>query len=259
MTCELSIVIVHYETPDLLKACLASIFSKPADVSFEVIVIDNDSTDRCVAQLAQEFTRAKFHFNTKNIGFAAACNQAIRLCHGPYILILNPDTLISPDILSLFVSFMDAHQDIGVCGPKLVYPDGTLQFSCRQFPTLWVLLLRIFRLEKVAKRTIRAYLMADWDHAQPREVDWVIGGCMLLRREVVVQAGCLDERFFMYYEDIDLCYRIKQMGWKVYYYPQVTCVHHHRRTSANFLPNKQSYHHAKSLWQLFFKYGLFWP
>jgi len=153
---------------------------------------------------------------------------------------------------------MEAHSDAGACGPRLVYPDGQLQLSCRRFPTRWALALRIFRLDGLIRSPVQAYLMADWDHARICEVDWVIGGCMMLRREAVETIGFLDEDFFMYYEDTDLCYRLKEDGWKVYYNPEVSVVHHHQRMSARLLPNRLSYIHARSLWRLFQKHRLSW-
>ena len=256
--CMLSIVIIHYKTPKLVQQCLASIYSEPIDLSFEVLVIDNASKDIELQRVIQKFSGVALQMNKTNIGFAAACNQAIRMCRGRYVWVLNPDTVVSPGDFLQLVSFMEAHPLVGACGPRLVYPNGELQLSCRKFPTLLTLVLRIFRLGPFICRPVRSYLMADWDHASIKEVDWVIGGCMLLRREAIEQIGLFDEGFFMYYEDTDLCYRLKQKGWKVYYHSEVSVVHHHQRTSANLLPNRQSYIHAKSLWHLFHKHGLSW-
>jgi GT2 family glycosyltransferase len=256
--CMLSIVIVHYETPRLLHQCLTSIFAESTEMSFEVIVIDNASKDTELQQVAQMFTGVTFQLNKANVGFAAACNQAIHMSRGRYVWLLNPDTVVSVADFPALVSFMEAHPLVGACGPRLVYPNGELQLSCRRFPKLSTLALRIFRLDRFISRPVRDYLMAEWDHASIRQVDWVIGGCMLLRREAVEKIGLFDEGFFMYYEDMDLCYRLKQKGWEVYYHSAVSVVHHHQRMSANLLPNKQSYFHAKSLWHLFFKHGLSW-
>jgi GT2 family glycosyltransferase len=256
--CLLSIVIIHYKTPELLLQCLKSIFSESVDLDFEVIVIDNASMDGELEQVVQMFDRVTWQMNKKNIGFAAACNQAILMSRGSYVLVLNPDTIVSPNDLPELVTFMEEHPGVGACGPRLLYPNGELQLSCRKFPTLFTLLLRIFRLDRFISGPARTYLMANWDHANVREVDWVIGGCLLLRREAVKKIGLFDEDFFMYYEDVDLCYRLKQANWKVYYYSEVSVVHHHQRTSASLLPNMQSYFHIKSLWHLFYKHGLSW-
>ena len=252
----LSIAIIHYETPMLLRQCLTALFAGCEALPFEVMVIDNASRRAPVGDLPKAFPDVAFHVNATNVGFAAACNQAMAMATGRYVLVLNPDIIIHRAALDNLVAFMDAHPDAGVCGPQLVYPNGELQLSCRRFPSLWVLLLRIFRLDGVMPRPVRSYLMADWDHAQVREVDWVIGGCMMLRREAVAEIGFLDDGFFMYYEDIDLCYRLKQAGWRVYYTPEVSAVHHHQRMSARLLPNRLSYYHARSLWRLVGKHGI---
>lgn len=252
----LSIAIIHYETPMLLRQCLTALFAGREAWPFEVMVIDNASRRAPVGDLPKAFPDVAFHINATNAGFAAACNQAIRMAGGQYVLVLNPDIIMRPAALDDLVAFMDAHPRAGVCGPRLVYPDGALQLSCRRFPSLWVLLLRIFRLDGVIRCPVRSYLMADWDHAQVREVDWVIGGCMMLRRDAVEEIGFLDEGFFLYYEDIDLCCRMKRAGWQVYYNPAVSAVHFHQRASARLLPNRASWFHARSLWRLVRKHGM---
>ena len=254
----LSAVIVHYNTPDLLKRCLGAIFSEPAALPLEVIVVDNASPDSRVRDLPPEFPSAIFRFNPDNLGFARACNQGIGMGEGRYVLLLNPDTMIEKKGLERMVAFMETHTDAGASGPRMVYPDGRLQHSCRRFPTLLALLLRVARLDSLVQTPVRRYLMAEWDHASVREVDWVIGGCLMLRRDAAEQVGLLDEAFFMYYEDIDLCYRLWQAGWKVYYNPEVTVLHDYQRTSARALPNRLSYAHAKSLLRLLRKQRMAW-
>ena len=254
----LSVLIVHFETPDLLRQCLASIFSEPTELSFEVIVIDNASRTTDVRQIALEFPDATFKFNSMNVGFAVACNQVVEMGSGRYILLLNPDTVILPQELSNLVLFMESHPKAGACGPRLLYPNGELQLSCREFPTRLALALRISRLGHLIRHPVRSYLMADWDHAHISQVDWIIGGCMMLRREAFEDVDFFDEGFFMYYEDTDLCYRLKKKGWKVYYNPKISVVHHHQRMSAGLLPNRLSLIHAKSLWRLFQKHEFAW-
>jgi len=250
----LTVLIVHHNTTALLRQCLDALRSSPADVPCEVIVIDNASPDATVRSLPRNFPTVRFRFNPRNLGFARAVNQGVRMGAGRHVLVLNPDTIVRPEDLGKLTAFMDAHPDAGACGPRLVYPDGNLQLSCRHFPTLLALGLRISRLDRLIRSPVRHYLMAEWDHSQIRDVDWIIGGCMALRREAIEQIGLLDEGFFMYYEDIDLCYRLCQKGWKVYYNPDVTVVHHHQRTSASLFPNRLSYMHARSLIRLIQKH-----
>jgi GT2 family glycosyltransferase len=256
--CLLSVLIVHYNTPDLLRQCLASIAAAEVDFSFEVIVIDNASPDVSVKTLAAEFPRVIFHFNSGNLGFARANNQGIQMGQGRYYMLLNPDACIDADGISGLTEFMENHPDAGATGPMLVYPDGELQLSCRRFPTFRTLLLRMGRLDRLVPGPVRHYLMQDWDHQSVSEVDWVIGACMILRREALDRVGLLDEDFFMYYEDIDLCLRLWQGGWKVYYNPEVTVRHEHQRSSAALLPNRLTYEHARSLFYLFGKHRLAW-
>lgn len=247
MRCELSILIVHYNTLDLLRQCLTSVSALPGDLPLEIIVIDNASPDASVKNLVGEFPRVAFHFNNENLGFARASNQGIQMGQGRYLMLLNPDALIDGDGIQDLTQFMDGHPDAGATGPRLVYPDGELQLSCRRFPTLGTLLLRMSRLDRLVRGPVRHYLMQDWDHQSVCEVDWVMGACVILRREALDAVGLLDEGFFMYYEDVDLCFRLWQAGWKVCYNPQVVVQHEHQRSSASFLPNRLTYHHARSL------------
>ena len=255
---SISILIVHYETPDLLRQCLCSLFATPSDQPFEVIVIDNTSVDPAVKELPEVFPQVVFHFNRENIGFSKGNNQGIRMGQGKYCMIANPDTVMDGTAIQGMTAFMDEHPDVGVAAPRLVNPDGSLQFSCRRFPTLRTLLLRVFRLDGLFPRLANRYLMRDWDHAEARSVDWVMGACMVLRRQALDAVGLLDEGFFMYYEDIDLCLRMWQEGWKVYYEPGVVVRHEHRRTSAAFPPNRLTWVHARSLIRLLRKHRFAW-
>lgn len=258
MSYDLSVVIVHYNTPDLLCQCLISLHSIPCAFSFETIVIDNASQSPGIAALWEEFPTVEFHFNPKNLGFARTCNQGIRMGQGRYLMLLNPDALIDGRGMAEMVEFMDAHPDTGISAPQLLNPDGSLQYSCRRFPSLRAILLRASRLDRLFPRPVAEYLMMEWDHDSAQAVDWVIGACMVLRQEALDSVGLLDEGFFMYYEDIDLCYRMKQGGWKVCYNPQVKIRHEHQRTSASLLPNRLSLVHAHSLCRLFRKHRLAW-
>ena len=258
MSRDLSIIIVHYDTPGLLNNCLNSLFSRSVKLHFDVLVIDNNSPNPPKETLINSYKQVRFYFNKKNLGFAAASNQGMRLSSSRYVMLLNSDALIDQVGLIQLVNFMDGQTDAAVVGPKLVNLDGSLQLSCRRFPTLASILLRASRLEKLFKDPVRYYLMSDYDHSLVSQVDWVMGACMLMRRSAVEAVGWLDDNFFMYYEDIDICYRLSKLGWKVYYSPDVIVTHEHQRMSASLLPNRQSYAHISSLFRLFYKHPLPW-
>jgi len=162
--------------------------------------------------------------NRDNVGFALANNQAIPFCKGSYILLLNPDTLVHPRALDRLVEFMETHLHAGAAGPRLVNPDNSLQVSCFPFPTLVRELWRLLHLD--ALRPLGIYSMHTWSLEAPREVNSLQGACLLIRREVLNRVGLLDPTYFMYTEEIDLCYRICQAGWKLYWVPSAQVVHY---------------------------------
>jgi GT2 family glycosyltransferase len=253
------VIIVHYDTPSLLQCCLASLLSTHCAPIQQIVVVDNASPGHTVRHIASEFPRAEFVFQDSNVGFAAACNEGIRHTHSPYCLILNPDTLITGRDVETIVGSMSELSDAGVVAPRLLNPDGSLQLSCRRFPTLLAVLLRATHLEALLPGPVDEYLMRGWDHAQRSRVDWVIGACMLLRRAAIEEVGLLDEGFFLYYEDTDLAFRLAESGWNVYYDPTTAVGHEHRRESAGLLPRRATRVHLRSLARLFCKHRFaFW-
>jgi hypothetical protein len=165
-----------------------------------------------------EFPDVTLITNTDNRGFAAACNQGIKASTSNYVLLLNPDTIAPSDALSRLISFMDDHPEVGACGPRILHEDGSLQRSCRRFPTLSRL-----ALSELGWR--RPYRMLEWAHDDTREVDQLMGSCLLLRRSALDQVGLLDERFFVYFEEVDLCLRLHQAGWKVMFVHDAVITH----------------------------------
>jgi len=248
------VVIVHYNTPIQLRKCLVSLCDKCPDRFQQIVVVDNASPDRRVEQIANEFPLVRFRFNSKNLGFATASNEGIMATESPYCLLLNPDTTMTCDAVEAMMTGMVDHADAGIVAPRMQNLDGSLQMSCRRYPTLMAVLLRATHFLGGNLRPVDDYLMREWDHAQLREVDWVIGACMLLRRVAVEEIGLLDDAFFMYYEDTDLCRRLSNAGWRVYYEPKANVTHEHRRESANFLPGRATRAHARSLVRLFCKH-----
>ncbi len=235
---ELSICIVSWNVRDDLLACLDSIYSGAGDLSVEVIVVDNASADDTALATAQRYPQVRVIENEDNRGFAAGCNQGIEQATGRYILLLNPDTLVPPEAPQQMVNFADQHPEAGIIGPKLLYPDGRLQYSCRHFPTITAAIFRNTFFGRVMPRaaSVADYLMSDWDHNEVRKVDWVSGACMLLRRELIEQIGLLDEQFFWGSEDVDYCWRAHKAGWQVLYTPQPEIIHAVGRSSNQFPP-----------------------
>ena len=248
------VVVVHYNTPGMLRDCLESLYACPTEDSERVVVIDNASPDRTVEQIAREFPQAEFLFNPANVGFAAACNQGVRATESAHCLLLNPDALIGSAAIQSLLAFMATHADAGVVAPRMLNPGGSLQWSCRRFPTLRAVLLRASRLDRFFPAPVDRYLMRDWDHAQAHQVDWAIGACLLVRRAALVEVGMLDEAYFMYHEDTDLCRRMQAAGWGVYYEPVAVVQHEHRRESADLLPGRAIRSHLRSLVRLFRKH-----
>jgi N-acetylglucosaminyl-diphospho-decaprenol L-rhamnosyltransferase len=229
-TMDLSIVIVNYNTCALLRDCLRSVYASQGQLGYEVIVVDNCSPDDSVHMVQQEFPQARLIASAINGGYAYANNLGLQQACGDYLLLLNPDTVLPPTALRNMILFMVEHPQAGVAGPKLVLADGSLDLACRRsFPTLDVAFFRLVGLSKRYPQSPRfnRYNMCYLDPDQLTEVDSVVGAFMLIRRRALEQAGLLDERFFAYGEDIDLCYRIKvEHGWKVYYNPAVVVTHY---------------------------------
>jgi GT2 family glycosyltransferase len=221
---DLSIIVVSWNTSNLLNSCLRSIYETASELNPQILVVDNASADDSVAMVQQHFPQVHLIKNQQNVGFARANNQAIERSLGRYVLLLNSDTEVKPEALSSLLSFMDAHPQVGAAGSRLLNADGSLQPSCHPMMTPWREFWRLSFLEKVYRRA--TYDMAHWDPDTPREVEVIKGACLMLRRETLDQVGLLDSRYFMYTEEMDLCYRIGQAGWKLYWVPEAQVIHY---------------------------------
>ncbi len=220
---NLSIVIVSWNTANLLAKCLESVYAYPPFCSFEVLVVDNASTDSTVALVKNQFPQVKLIQNKENIGFAPANNQAIRQSSGRYVLLLNPDTEVKQNALELLVQYLEAHPNVGAVGPLTFNPDNTLQTSCYPRPTLLREFWRLFHLDRMW--LYGSYRMSDWNQNQPRQVDTLLGACLMVRRKILDEIGLLDEDYFIYSEEIDLCYRLQQAGWTLFWVPRAKIIH----------------------------------
>jgi len=248
-----SVVILSWNSTEVLGPCLASLPQGFTSQDYEVIIIDNGSRGLTPAALRCAFPWVQLVVNRKNRGVAPARNQGMRLARGEYIILLDDDTLIRPGVFAQLLAYMDAHPDVGVCGPKLIDLHGRLQLSCRFFPTVGDKLARRFPFT-FAQQVRRAAEMADWDHSYVREVDYVIGACQVIRRTALAEVGLLDERIFSGPEDIDLCLGMRQAGWRVVYNPEAVVVHHERRVARSF-SSRLGWKHLWGVLYYFAKHG----
>lgn len=249
---SLAVVILNYNRADLLADCLASIYATPTRCALAVWVVDNASSDESVAMVRARFPQVQLIVSPTNGGFAYGNNLALRaLLAGPapdYVLLLNNDTVVPPGALDGLVNYLETHPEVAVVGPKLLLPDGSLDLACRRsFPSPAVAFYRMVGLARLFPRSPRfaRYNLTYLDPDVETEVDAVVGACMLLRTTVIREVGLLDEQFFMYGEDLDWAYRIKQYGWRIVYYPQVV-VHHYKRaaSSRRAIPSVRAFYDA---------------
>jgi N-acetylglucosaminyl-diphospho-decaprenol L-rhamnosyltransferase len=217
---DASVVVVTYNALPWIEQSIESVQDE------EVVVVDNGSTDGTVDVVRELFPQARL-IERENLGLASGWNAGMAVVSGRYFLLLNADAWLTHGSLARLVEFADAHPEAAVVGPKLLNTDGTLQRSVRGFPTLWRLATEYFFLRKLApsSQLLNAFYAGGFEHDEEREVEVVMGACMLVRREAVEQVGPLDEAFFLFSEETDWCYRFEQAGWKVIFFPGAECVH----------------------------------
>lgn len=235
---DVSIIIVNWNTKELLQNCLTSIYEQAGDVSYETIVVDNGSTDGSVDMVKAGFPQVVLIANTENRGFAAANNQGIGIAKGGYVLLLNSDTIVLDNAIGQVVSFADSHPESAVVGCRVLNPDRSLQQTCFMFPSVANMLLSSTYLYKLFPKSklFGRERMTWWDRSNMREVDVVTGCFMLVRRGAIEQVGMMDEQFFMYGEETDWCYQFKQAGWKVMFTPSAEIIHLGRASSKQIKP-----------------------
>jgi len=242
MVKDLGIVILNWNTRDLLRRCIETVLASEGNFTYDVVVVDNASTDGSAEMVAEEFPQVKLIASDMNHGYPRGNNLGLRelgfegnCANAPrYTLLLNPDTELPVDALCDMIWYMDANPKIGVAGPKLVLPSGDLDLACRRsFPTPMISFYRFSGLSRLFPKSERfgRYNMTFSDPNEEIEVDSVVGAYMQVRREAIAQVGLLDETFFMYGEDLDWAYRIKQAGWTIFYNPAVTVKHVKRAAS----------------------------
>lgn len=236
---DLSIIIVNYNTAQLIDNAIQSVKENVRGLDYEIIVVDNNSSDNSVELIARKYPEITLIPNNFNAGFTKANNQGYEVSKGKAILLLNPDTKVIGEAINLMYTRLSAEDNIGIVGPKLFYPSGNLQYSCRPFPDLGIQLLQSLFLPNILPKSpvFGRYKMSWWDHNADRDVDWVSGACLMIKRELVENYGLLDEGFFMYCEEVDLCYRVKEHGFRVVYIHGAEVIHYEGESSKQFKKN----------------------
>lgn len=231
---DLSIIIVNYNTKELLRQTLESVFRNQPGYRFEVFVVDNHSADGSCRMVKEKFPHVLLIENKENEGFSRANNRAIRISQGRYILLLNSDTLVLPGTFDTMINFLEDNPRVGAAGCKVVLTNGKLDLACRRsFPTPLNSLFQAVGLSKLFPKSelFARYNLTYLDEDETYPVECIVGAFMLVRRETIEQIGLLDETFFMYGEDIDWCFRIKHAGWEIYYHPKAKIIHYKGATS----------------------------
>lgn len=221
---DVTAVIVNYNTCTLLHPCIDALRVSAAGLRLQIVIVDNASRDDSAALLRTDFADCDLIFNTANVGFGRANNQALALARGRHLLLLNTDAFVAADTIGQTVRYLDEHPECALLGVRLVGSDGALQPSCRYFPTPW----NEFLVRTGLNRWFPGTRLVDdmgWDHASPRACDWVPGCYYLVRRSVVDRVGLFDPRFFLYYEEVDHCRAVKAGGGQVMFYPYTQVVH----------------------------------
>lgn len=259
---RLSIIIIEYHCMDQVDECLESISRYLGDVSHECLIISNSmySTEE-LNQFSEQLKTAKIIDSGGNLGYAGGVNKGIKHAHGEYIYVLNPDCLLTDANVVQIMQAMDQEADWAIAGPKVIDQDGNVQPSCRAFPRPWTFLLVRSALSKLpgASRERRRYLMEDFDRQSIREVDWVSGGATLVKASSLEKIGGMDERYFLYMEDVDWCHNCWDSGHKVKYAPLSTVIHagQHQSISGSLISKLMSKHvrmHITSLIKYFLKH-----
>jgi len=225
---SLSIIIITWNSEEFIEKCLKSVFDTRGSTDLEVIVIDNASQDTITKIIERFKPEVRLISNQINLGYAKGNNQGIEVSKGDYILLLNPDVELKENCSKVMFDFMENHKDIDALGPQLLNPDGTIQPSCREFPDFSILLWELTGLSLLfpKSKNFGGWRKGYFDFQSPREVDQPMGSCLFLRRKVIQKIGAFDEQFPIFFNDVDLCYRIKKSGGKLYFLPEAKALHY---------------------------------
>lgn len=231
---DLTIIIVNWNVRDLLSECIRSLEELIDGIEHEILVVDNHSSDNSIEMLQCNYPEVKLIANDNNVGFAKANNQAFKLSSGDFVLLLNPDTTIIDNSVDKMLRLLKKDDRIGVVGPKLLNSDGSIQTAClRRYPSLRRELVVLMRIDRIVEnsRLLSRWVKSGLDYESPQEAEVISGSCMLLRRDSWYAVHGLDERYFMYAEDVDLCFNMRKRGWQIRYLPNATVKHHAHKGS----------------------------
>lgn len=253
---DLTVSIVNTNNCALVRECLRSLYAQTCEITLQVLVVDNASTDGSAAMVKQVFPQVGLIQNTERRGFGWSHNRALEQGTGRYLMILNEDTTLTPQCFDTLVHFMDAHSDAGACGPRLLNPDGSLQRTANRFPTLAFGIMEALSLNRLFPNNPvhRHNVYAEWDRSTVRAVDAVSGACLLVRRQAIEQVGLLDPNFFIYSEEIDWCLRFARAGWTTYYVPDAQLIHYGGQSTAKRQSARQVATFHQIYWNSFFYY-----
>lgn len=261
---ELTVAINGYKNPELLRLCLRSVYKEMAEsgIDYEVIVADSSTEEDTEIIMREEFPETKFFQFNENVGFKTLVNTSINAANGRYVLLINSDIILTESAVPRMLAYIKSHSEIGLLGPKQINFNGTLQRSCFRFYRPETILYRRTWIGKLpfAKKHLQWFMMKDYDHQKPRSVDWMIGSVLLVSRSKAQSVGPMDDRFFMYMEDVDWCRRFWERGFKVVYYPECFVYHYHAKGSArggffgSLFFNRLTWYHIVSAARYFWKY-----
>ena len=253
---DLSIIIVNHNHSDYLIKNIDSIINNTKNIIYEIILVNNTIEDKGFIKIRNNYSDITIIENKSYKGFSSNNNIGIKKSRGDYILLLNPDTYLKNNAIEIMLSYIKNNKEVGICGPKILNIDGSLQYSCRAFPTIKSFIFRRTPLRKIINQKEKSsrHLMVNISHNLPLSVDWMLGACLMINRKLINDLDLLDENYFMYCEDIDICYRIKQNHLECHYVPNAIIYHYHQGVSDKRLFSNLSFIHFKSMLYFLFKH-----
>jgi GT2 family glycosyltransferase len=255
---DLSIIIVSWNVKDKLRDNLRALYASKGDFNFEVIVIDNNSEDGSVAMVKDDFPQAELIVNIRNEGFAKACNQGIKDAKGDYILLLNPDMRVKEDTLFNMIKWFDDNPRVSVSGCKLISETGEIIKHVRRFPTIWDQSAVVLKIPHIYQGILKKYLCDDFNYDWAEKVDSIRGGFFMFRYDAIQPINFLDERFFLWFEEVDYCRRIKESGGEVWYTPTAECIDYVGQSFKQVASSKKQKYFRDSMLKYFKKWHPRW-